>query len=94
MENEILLKIICNGVPLLTHNQEFTLGEKEHDRGKGPELHKGGRLGLPGSNWPGKVHAFVNLDRISSSCRKNTLVCICRQEIPPSAPHSFQQTVP
>lgn len=44
MENEILLKIICNGALLLTENQEFTLR-----KGQGPELHKGGQGWFAGS---------------------------------------------
>ena len=34
---------------------------RKHDRGKGPELHEGDRLGLPGSNWPGKGPCFCKL---------------------------------
>ena len=67
MENEILLKIICNGVLLLTQNQEFTFREKEHEVGKSQNFKKRAGLVCLYPTWSGKVHAFVNLDRISSS---------------------------
>lgn len=68
MENEILLKIICNGVLLLTQNQEFTFrDEKEHEMGNSQNFKKRAGLVCLYSTWSGKVHAFVNLDRISSS---------------------------
>ena len=55
MENEILLKIICKGVPLLTHHQEFTLGEK--DREKGQDFTKG--AGLVCLDLTGQVRSML-----------------------------------
>lgn len=66
--------------------------EKEHKRGKSQNFMRG--QGWFACTWSGKIHAFVSLDRISSSPWKNSLVCVYREDSTPFHPTHISTDCP